>query len=199
MRSRFVFCRFFLWKDKGRERVLTTFPLFKLGFCEGQFEQTVVQHTSDGGLVHVLTNEHQHLLSVAVVVVPVRLIVRSGLFGNVHGFLINRSPPKAHGVDTQDTACLGKLVSHSVVCSHPKEALCSQHAAEILAVCDGVCELPCIKGTALTIRETRDAVFFGLWGVLTLEFSNPAGGTLGLLIVKQLGVEDTVQGDLAFA
>ena len=81
MRSRFVFCRFFLWKDKGRERVLTTFPLFKLGFCEGQFEQTVVQHTSDGGLVHVLTNEHQHLLSVAVVVVPVRLIVRSGLFG----------------------------------------------------------------------------------------------------------------------
>ena len=48
----------------------------------------------------------------------------------------------------------------------------------------------------MAVGETGNAVFFGLWGVLTLG-SNPAGGTLGLLIVKQLGVEDTVQGDLA--
>ena len=61
------------------ERVLTTIPLFKLGFSEGHFEETIVQHASDGSLVHVLTNEHQHLLSVAVVVVPVRLIVQCGL------------------------------------------------------------------------------------------------------------------------
>ena len=30
-----------------------------------------------------------------------------------------------------------------------------------------------------------------------MEFSNPTCGTLGLLIVKQLGVEDTVERDLA--
>ena len=170
LRSFFNFNRFFLGENKRWERVFTTFPLFKLCFSEGHFEETVVQHATNGSFVHVLTNEHQHLLSVAVVVVPVGLVFRSGFFGNVHGFLVHGSPPKADGVYAQDTACLGKLVGHPVVCSHPKEALCSQHATEVLAVSDGVGELPCIERSVMAVGETGDAVFFGLRGVFALEF-----------------------------
>ena len=49
----------------------------------------------------------------------------------------------------------------------------------------------------MAIRETRDAVFFGFWGVLSLKFANPPGRALGLVVVKQLGVQDPMKRNLA--
>ena len=64
----------------------------RLGEWRGQ--KAVIQQTSNGRLVHVLADEHEHLLAITVVLVPIRLPIRPRFLGDVDRVLIDRSPTR---------------------------------------------------------------------------------------------------------
>ena len=158
---------------------------FGKGFCKaahahilvgrGIIEQTRVELCSDRPLVHVLSDEDEHLGAVSVAGVPVGALVGTLAILMNPVLARHRCPPHPGGIHAAHAARLRPLVGDAVVRGDPEEALGAKDARPVVRIVDVGVELVGVERLRGPVGEARDAVFFCLRRVLALEFLDPAG------------------------